>query len=756
MTIRHINSDSKTGMKKILFFPLIIIFSFTATLTHAQDKELYLSVEEALLSGGLLSGESGPASVNWIDNGERYSYMARNAETQNMEIRVYDPSTQDDSLIFDTANVTFPGTDTPFAYRSFQWSDDSKYLVFQTKFSPIYRYSGTADYYYYSVEDETLQLLVEGAFTAKLSPDGQKLGYHKDGNMYVYELSTGTETQLTFGETEDVFYGRFGWVYEEEFGLVQAWEWSHDSSYIAFWKSDEREVPLFSTTDYEGIHPEWFEIPFPKAGDTNPIVEIGVADVQSAELTWMELDLNDGYVPRIYWTSETNQLAVTHFNRNQTHLKLLFYDVKTGSGRLIMEEQADRWFDVFDFFAGIDHYLFFPDSLDQFFWVSDRDGWKHMYRYDYNGNLINQVTSGEWQVEYVHAVDADNEEIFYTSTEVSQLDRQLYRISFDGSDKKRITTEPGRHRINMSTNARYFLDTYSNTATPRQVELWDTNVGMLEKLVDNKGVLEFFREHAYSPREIFQFTTTDGQQLEGSIILPYNFDENQSYPLVVSIYGGPTAQGVYNEFETNAFNQYLSQQGYIIANVNNRGSGGYGRDFEKIVYKNLGQWEAHDFAETARYLAETHSWVDGNRMAIRGHSYGGYMSALTMMLHPDVFKLGIVGAPVTDWRLYDTIYTERYMGLPSENKEGYDAASVLTHVKNLKGRLLIAHSAMDENVHLQNTMQLITALTDAGKDADLRIYPKGNHGVAYNLPSYILLHETYFEFLERYVKNARP
>ncbi len=718
--------------------------------SQTQDLQRYASLQQALFSAGNLSGGNGPASVNWIAGGDRFSYMTRNAETGLSEIYTFDPATGEDVLVFDGSAVTFPGSEVPFAFRSFQWSDDARFIIFQTNFEPIYRYSGTADYFYYALEDQSLELVASRAFTAELSPDGIKVAYHKDGNMFVYDLLTQTERQLTFGDEENVFYGRFGWVYEEEFGLVQAWKWSHDSRYLAFWKSDEREVPLFRTTDFEGTHPEWFEIPFPKVGDTNPTVEIGVIDVESGDLSWMDLDLQDGLVPRIYWTADPEKLAVTTMNRAQTELSVYLKDVRTGTGPRVMHEQGEAWIDVFDFFAGIDDYFFFPQETESFFWISDRDGWKHIYHYSYTGELIRQVTSGEWQVTVVHAVDTENEIIYFTSTEVSPLERHLYRIGFDGSGKERLTEVPGRHRVDMGPNGRYFIDRYSNTELPRQVELWGTApLRMIQKLEDNAGVLRFLEQFEYAPRQLFSFETSEGVPLDGYLILPPDFDESQSYPLLLSVYGGPSAQGVYNEFETNGFSQYLAQQGYVIANVNNRGSGGYGRDFEKSVFLQLGLLEARDFTETARWLSENHDWIDGDRMAIYGHSYGGYVSALTMALEPGVFQSAIVAAPVTDWRLYDTIYTERYMGLLDENLEGYIQSSVMTHVSNIEGQLLLVHSAMDENVHLQNTMQLVTALINAGKDADLRIYPPGNHSVAFNLPSYLLLYETYFDFLER-------
>lgn len=670
-----------------------------------------------------------------------------------MDILAFDPETGQSDVIFSNSQVMEPGTDHPFEFSSFQWSGDSQNLVFRTISYPVYRYSSIGDYFLYNIESQDLDVVARDVFTGELSPDGSKFAYHKDGNMFVFDIASGQETQLTFGEEENVFYGRFGWVYEEEFGLVQAWNWSPDSRFLAFWKSDERDVPLFKTTDYEGTHPEWFEIPFPKVGDVNPIVEIGVVDLQTGKTAWMDLDLNDGYAARLYWTSQPGKLAVVHLNRPQTHLSLHFYDALSGKGRLVMEEKSEVWIDVFDFFAGIDDYFFFPEDKTEFFWISDRNGWKHIYRFGYDGKVINQVTEGEWQVTFVHAVDAESGVIYYTSTEESPLERHLYRIGFDGSGKERLTVEPGRHLINMGPNGRFYFDRYSNIGTPRQVELWGTETGKMYTFVDNHAVSEYTEAHFYAPMKLFTFTASDGQKLDGSILYPDNFDPSKKYPLVLSIYGGPSAQGVYNMFHTGMYAQYLAQSGYFVANVNNRGSGGYGRDFEKIVYLDLGKWEANDFVETARYLSENHAYIDGSRMAIQGHSYGGYMSALTMVLHPGVFKAGIVAAPVTDWRLYDTIYTERYMGLLEDNLEGYERSSVMAHVDNLEGRLLIAHSAMDENVHLQNTMQLLTALTSAGKDADVRIYPPGNHGVAYDRASFLLLYQTYLDFLDRHLKK---
>ncbi len=734
---------------------LSVVFLLLSSSSIAQEKERYSNLRDALTSGGQLSGSNGPSNVIWIDGGDRYSYSTTNPDTRTPEIRVYDPETDTDELIFSAADHTFPDSDDTFRYRSFQWSKDFRFLVFQTNFNPVYRFSGVSDYYYYSIEDETFQLVAEDAYTAELSPDGQKIAYERGGNLYAYDLNKEVETQLTFDAEEKIFNGRFGWVYEEEFGKAQAWNWSHDSRYIAYWQTDEREVELFRSTDYEGTYPKYVEIPYPKVGTENPTVKIGVVDVESLDQNWMDVDLGDGYVPRIYWTSEPGKLAIVHFNRPQTHLKLFFHDVTSGVGNLIMEEISDHgWIDVFDFFAGIDDLFFFPNDRDEFLWVSDRDGWSHIYRYNYEGELLNRVTNGEWEVTNVFAVDSRNERIFYLSTEVSPLERHLYSIKFNGKRKQQLSAEPGRHSVSMGPNGKYYIDRYSNVETPLQVELWRSNNGgnMLKKLEDNQSVTDFINEHTYAPRELFSFTTSDGQELDGYLIKPVDFDPGKEYPLMLNIYGGPGAQGVYNQFETSNWLQFLAQEGYVIANVNNRGSGGYGRDFEKIVYKNLGEWEANDFAETAKFLAD-YPWIDSDRMAIRGHSYGGYMSALTMVLKPGVFKTAIAGAPVTDWRLYDTIYTERYMGLLEENEDGYIESSVMAHADSLQGHLLVVHASMDENVHIQNTMQMLTAFTNAGKDLDLRIYPPGTHGVAFNMNSFILLYDTYTRYLDLHIGN---
>jgi dipeptidyl-peptidase-4 len=418
-----------------------------------------------------------------------------------------------------------------------------------------------------------------------------------------------------------------------------------------------------------------------------------------------------------------------------------------------MEEKSDKWIDIFDFFAGVEDYLYFPEGLREFLWVSDRDGYQHIYRYDYSGKLLNQVTRGDFMVTRIEAIDPKARRIYYASTEVTPLERHLYTINFDGKNKRKLTQASGNHAFNMSPNGKYYLDTWSNVTTPRQVELWSTQPRKLTTLEDNRAVSQRLETHAYSPVELFKFTTSDGVTLDGSMIRPPDFDASKKYPVIVSIYGGPGSQQVYNSFTTSGWNQYLAQQGFLVVGLNNRGSGNYSRDFQKMVYKNLGKWEAKDFAEVARYLGRQ-AYVDSTRMSIHGTSYGGYMTVMTMLQYPELYRVGISNSPGIDWKLYDTIYTERYMGLLSENAAGYTASSTLPLAKNLKGHLLLIHSGLDENVHPQHTMQLITALTEAGKDAELRFYPKGAHGAAYDQQSYTTMLKVYANTWCEHLKAA--
>jgi dipeptidyl-peptidase-4 len=739
-------------MKKITAHYLCFALLLSGVLPNtvlAQQKTEYSDINDALFSGGKLGGKRGPASVNWINDGQKYSYIA------GEEIRSMEPGTLKDELIFTKKGLTFPGTKKDFEYDSFQWSHDSKNLVFQSDFRPIYRKSGISNYFVYNLQSKKITQAAKDARSAELSPNGKKVGIERHGNMYVYDFATAKEKQLTNDATGEnaIFNGHFDWVYEEEFGQPQAWQWSTDSKYIAYWQFDERKVPDFEMTNFEGHHSEIVHFRVPLVGDPNATVRIGVADVATGKKIWLKTDeTGDFYIPRIYWTGRPDELAVMTLSRAQNHMKLYLFNVKTGAKKVVLEEKNNTWVAVFDFYTNVNDMVYFPENSKEFFWVSDRSGFYHIYRYGYDGKLINQVTQGNWDMIKVTGIDPLTKSIYYLSAESSGLDQELYTIKYDGTGKRKLSAVDGFHSINMSPDTKYYIDTYSNISTPVQVGLYDNSGKPLKILEDNQAVTNYVKTHAYSAPELFKFKTNDGVTLDGYMIKPFNFDASKKYPVVMTVYGGPESHSVYNQFSANGWQQWLAQNGYIVVDVNNRGISNYGSAFMKIGYKQLGKYESADFAETARYMNSL-PFVDKGNVAIMGTSYGGYATVYTLLNHPGVFKAGIANSAPSDWRLYDNIYTERYMGLAGENKKGYDQSSTITHAAKLRDHLLLIHSMSDDNVHPANTMQLITALTTAGKDADVRIYPRGAHGAAYDQASFVLISNVNFQYLEKYLKG---
>lgn len=734
-------------MKKT--FQTFFLVLMASSMLLAQKPLTFKNVKEALAAGRNLSGGSGPQSVNWIQNGNAFSFIDKEGK-----ILSYTPATGKETLIFSAEGKKFPNSEKTFEYESFQWSADFNYLLFQTNFRSVWRYSGDADYYLYSIEKQELTLVAKDARTAELSPDGKKVGFERGGNLFVLDLATRNEIQLTNDAQEAVYNGRFGWAYEEEFGLVQAWVWSPDSKYIAFWRSDESQVPFYQLSDFQDAHPKFDKIPYPRVGDPNIQVKVGIIDLAKiTQVSWMDVPLNDGYIPRIYWTARSGQLAMIHLNRKQNEMTLYFGGAGMAATRKVMQEKdEDGWVDVYDFFANTNDFMVFPKTKEEFYWISGRDGFQHIYRFDYKGTMLNKLTSGAWDVTSIAGINEAENLVYYTSTEVSPLERHLYVVATSGANKSRLTIENGRHNVNVSTQGQYFIDTYSNLTTPRQIILKNAKGITVKALETNEAVKEYVEKNTYSTRDLLQFTASDGQKIDIYLVKPVDFDASKKYPLVLTIYGGPGSQSVYNQWNSSSWEQCLAQNGYVVASVNNRGSGGYGQQFMESVYKKLGQNESKDFIEAADYLGKSYSWIDRTKCAIQGHSYGGFMSSYTMLIHPKAFKVGIVGAPVTNWKLYDNIYTERYMGVLPENEADYQKTILSNVAGNLEGNVLLAHSMMDDNVHIINTMQLVKSLLDAGKDIDLRIYPPGNHGVAYNFESSVVLYQTYLNFLNNHLK----
>lgn len=559
--------------------------------------------------------------------------------------------------------------------------------------------------------------------------------------MYVKDLSNGAVKQITTdGVKNQIINGITDWVYEEEFGFVRAFEWNTNGSKLAFIRFDEREVPEFSMDIYgNGLYPTQQVFKYPKAGEANSNVSLHVYDISSKETVTVALD-NPYYIPRIKWTNESNILSVRTLNRHQNELDLIFYNAANNTSELILKETDKAYVDV------TDDLTFLADN--SFIWTSEKSGHNHIYHYSKTGKLINQVTSGNWEVTSYYGYDVKSKQIFYQSVENGSIIRDVYTIGLNGKNKKRLSAEIGTNSAKFSANFSLFINTYSSITTPPRYTLHRSKDGkMLKEIVNNTPVLEKLMEFGVTPKE-FSTISVNGYDLNMWTIKPNDFNPDKKYPVLMFQYSGPGSQQVANRWYSG--NDYwhfmLAQQGYIVVCVDGRGTGFKGAKFKKITQKELGKFEVEDQIAAAKKLGEL-PYVDANRIGIWGWSYGGFMSSNAILKGNEVFKAAIAVAPVTSWRFYDTVYTERYMTTPQENPSGYDQNSPIYHVDKLKGNYLLIHGSADDNVHVQNTMVMIEALVQANKQFEWAIYPDKNHGI-YGGNTRIQLYTKMTEFLK--------
>ncbi|MEI8202514.1 MAG: S9 family peptidase [Bacteroidota bacterium] len=620
------------------------------------------------------------------------------------------------------------GDTKAIAIDDFWFSKDESKLLISTENQSIYRHSKISKYYVCDLKTKKLSLIAKGerCRDAMLSPDATKVTYEKDNNMYVEDLGTHLATQITTdGKWNYIINGSADWVYEEEFDLLHAFSWSPDGKYIAFYRFDETKVKEYEMAKYSGLYPEEFKYKYPKAGEENSVVQVYVYDVAANKKQMVDVgSVTDQYLPKMMWTAQPNKLCVYRMNRLQNKLELLLADAANGSTKIIYSEE-NKWY------VDLNEYLQFTSDAKSFFICSEKDGYNHIYHYDLSGKLINQVTSGNWNVTEISGIDDKAGKIYFISTEESPLNRDIYSIRFDGSQKERVFKENGQHAVTFSNSFNYCIHSYSNAGLPKQFALMNLSNGKLIKtLEDNKQLQQTIKEYNFSRKEFFTFNTTENISLHAWMIKPVDFDSTKKYPVLMYVYGGPGSQTVENRWEVSDFAwfQLLAQKGYIVVSVDNRGTGFRSEEFKKCTYQQLGKYETIDQIEAAKYLGSL-KYIDKNRIGMFGWSYGGYMSALCMTEGADYFKAGIAVAPVSNWRYYDDIYTERFMRTPQENPKGYDDNSPVSSVKKLKGKLLIIHGSADDNVHLQNSMELIKALIKENKQFDMFIYPDKNHSI---------------------------
>ena len=609
--------------------------------------------------------------------------------------------------------------------ENYEFSDDETKILFTVNSKYIYRRSFTADYFVYDIATKQCEPLSQNGAqqVAKFSPNGTKVAFVRDNNIFVKNLDDKSEQQITFdGKYNEIINGHTDWVYEEEYGFTRAFEWSPDDKKIAFFRFDESNVKEYNMNTFNSeLYPKNQNFKYPKAGEDNSIVSILVYDIATKKTAKMDVGSETNqYIAQIKWNE--NKLSIVRLNRKQNHLDVLLANAENGSTQTIYSDTEEYYIERVG-----DNFLTFLNNGKEFLLQNERDGYMHLYRYSIDGKLINQVTKGDWEITDFIGCDESRGLVYYISCESSPLQRELYCVNIDGNDKQLLSTQNGTNTVTFSSGFKYYINFFTDAETPLLITLHTSDGKLLRTLEDNSQLRERMKEYNIPNREFFQFTTSENVLLNGYIIKPLDFDENKKYPVLMTQYSGPGSQQVKNSFQIN-WEQILAANGYIVVCVDGRGTGGRGESFRKQTYGQLGKYEVIDQIETAKYVGEL-SFIDEKRIGIWGWSYGGFMSLSCILKAYEIFKLAIAIAPVTNWRFYDSIYTELYNGLPDENPDGYDNNSPITYADRLRGKLLLIHGTSDDNVHIQNTYEMAAKLISEGKQFDMMIYPDKNHSI---------------------------
>ena len=701
-------------MKKLSLFALLFVCVVTSV---AQQK---ITVED-IYTGAFRA--KGMDELQSMKNTNQYTVLNTDRSTRTQQIDLYEFATlKKVATLIDTKDhqALSDGID------SYSFSSDEKQILIASNTNPIFRHSFTADFYLYSLATKTLVKLFDQVQEPTFSPDGTKIAFAKENNLFVYTIATKETAQVTTdGRKNAIINGITDWVYEEEFAFVRAFDWSADSKKIGFIKFDESQVPEFSMNIFQKeLYPKVETFKYPKAGEKNAEVSLHIYDVTLQSIKNVNLsNYADFYIARLKWTNDVNTLSAQVLNRHQDNLDLLFIDGNSAAAKVVLNEKDKAYVDV------TDNLTFLKDN--SFIWTSEKDGFNHIYLYDKNGKLKNQITKGNWEVTNYYGFDEKTKTVFYQSVENGSINRDVYRIGLDGKKKVRLSQATGTTNATFSPNFQFFINSYSSASQPTTYTLNNANDGkQVQSIVDNNALAEKLKKYNLPSKEFFELTTEKGNKLNAWMIKPKDFDASKKYPVFMYQYSGPGSQQVNNDW--NGTDDYwfmmLTQQGYIVACVDGRGTGFKGAEFKKCTQKELGKFEVEDQIDAAKVIGN-YPFVDKTRIGIFGWSYGGFMSSHCLFKGADVFKMAIAVAPVTNWRFYDSVYTERYLQTPQENASGYDENSPINHVSKLKGSFLLIHGTADDNVHVQNTMQMIEALVQANKQFDWAIYPDKNHGI---------------------------
>ena len=626
------------------------------------------------------------------------------------------------------------------SFDDYIMSPDESRILIQTETKPIYRRSFTAVYYIFNVRNNTMEALSNGGpqQVPLFSPDGNQIAFVRNNNIYLVKLLFGnSESQVTEdGKYNEVLNGIPDWVYEEEFGFNRAFDFSADSKMLAYIRFDESKVPMYSFPMYQGMNPSLdqyavypgsYDYKYPMPGVDNSKVSVHTFDIKSKVTRKLDLPLDeDGYIPRIQFTKDENTLAIMTLNRHQNRFDLYFANPRSTLCKLVVRDEAEQYIKE-EAYGNMTFYA------NNFVMMSEKDGFNHLYLYSAGGNLIKQITKGKFEVKSFLGWDEKTNTYYYSSNEESPLRTAIYKIDAKGR-KTKLSSREGTNQAIFSKSMKYYINTFSNIATPPVITINDNTGKTLTTLVDNKKLAQKVASMNLPSKEFFTFTTSDGVQLNGWIMKPANFDASKKYPVIMHQYSGPGSQNVIDRWNIGSrgdggmFEAYMADRGFISVCVDGRGTGGRGSDFEKCTYLNLGVKEARDQVETALYLG-TLPYIDSKNIGIWGWSFGGYCTLMSMSEGTPAFKAGVAIAAPSDWRYYDTVYTERFMRTPKENMEGYQASSAITRASQLNGELLLIHGTADDNVHLRNASEYSEALVQADKQFDMHIYTNRNHGI---------------------------
>ncbi len=703
---------------------LVSLFLVFGTLSASAQEKKNFDLEDLYMRPTFYA--KSVRGMNSMKDGKTYATFEKG------QLNIYNYKTGKlEKTLFGIADLTMHPDSLPIGLQNYELSENEDKMLCLTDMESIYRHSFHANYYVYDFATKTLQPLSNNGKQrlATFSPDATKVAFMRDNNLFIKDLKTGEEKQFTNdGLYNHIINGAPDWVYEEEFSFSQGFYWSPDSKKIAFMKFDESNVREFQMEEFEGLYPDWYSFKYPKAGEDNSIVEIYVYDLESGKTVKMDTGTEtDIYLPRIAWTKDANVLAIQRLNRHQNHLEILAADATTGKSRVFYDETNDYYIDITDDW----HFL---EDGKTFLMTSERSGYNHIYLCRLDGKQAKQLTTGSWDVTSVYGFDG--KEVYFQAAKNSPVDRQIYAVNLKGKMRE-VIGRSGTNNARFSNDFSYLININSSISQPNQYELYTNKGKLVRVLEDNHEFAEKLKTFNLGEKKLMKisdpaFTLPDGTQVEIDAwqILPPDFDPAKKYPVLIYVYGGPGYQTVNNSWANSDYwwMQLLAQHGIISVSINNRGSGAQGEVFKKMTYLQLGKYETEDMITLAKYMAKQ-PYVDADRIGIYGWSYGGFMAANGITKGADVISTAVSVAPVTNWRYYDNVYTERFMRTPQENPDGYDLNSPVHNTSMIKGNYLLCHGSGDDNVHYQNAMELIKAMISNGKQFDLMIYPNKNHGI---------------------------